>query len=91
MKQTLLHEAMKISELAYQLTNISTDDKRDLESYSNKELIEEAEYLLSTYFEGGHQNHDDLHNHYDDKEAQREARKNLRALKKLLAKHKPKG
>lgn len=91
MKQTLLQEAMKIGELAYQLTNISIDDKRKLESYSDAELIEEAEYLLSTYSEGGHQNHDDLHNRWDDKEAQREARKNLRALKKLLAKYKPKG
>lgn len=90
MKKTLLDKAMKINELAYSLTNISTDDKRELESYSDDEILDEAEYVLSTFFEANHINNDDLTNRFDDKEAQREARKQLKALQKLVAQYRKK-
>lgn len=85
MKQTLLQKAMKIRELEVTMQNIATDDKRPIESYTDTEILNEARYVLSTFYEGGHQNNDELTCEYGDKDAQREAKKQVAALKRLLA------
>jgi len=84
MKQTVLQKALKIGELELTLNNISFDDRRALESYSDAEILAEARYVLSTFHEGGHMNNDDLVCRYGDKAAQREARKQVAALNRLL-------
>jgi len=85
MKQTILQKALKIRELEVSLQNIAADDKRKLESYTDAEILSEAKYVLSCFFEGGHQSNDELICEYGDKAAQREAKKQVAALKRLLA------
>lgn len=85
MKQTVLQKAMKIRELQESLENISSDDKRPLDSYSDAEIIDEAKFVLSCFYEAGHNSNDELICEYGDKDAQREARKQVAALKKLIA------
>ena len=85
MTQTILQRALKIRELEVTMQNIAIDDKRAIESYTDAEILNEARYVLSTFYEGGHQNNDELICEYGDRDAQREARKQVAALKKLLA------
>ena len=83
--KTILQKALKIRELSETLQNIAHDDKRQIESYTESEILAEAKYVLFTFFEGGHQNNDELICEYGDKAAQREAKKQVTALKRLLA------
>jgi len=83
--QTVLQRALKIRELQVSLSNIAQDDKRSLESYTDDEILSEAKYVLACFYEGGHQSNDELICEYGDKNAQREARKQVAALKRLLA------
>lgn len=85
MKQTVLQKAMKIRELQESLENISHDEKRSLDSYSDAEIIEEAKFVLSCFYESGHNSNDELICEYGDKDAQREAKKQVAALKRLIA------
>lgn len=81
---SLLKKALKIKELEVSLENISQDDKKKLEEYSDEEIMEEARYVLSTFFEGGHNNNDILIGEWGDKQDQKEAKKQVNALKRLL-------
>jgi hypothetical protein len=82
MKKTLLQKAMDITELSITMENIAQDDKRVLESYTDAEILHEAEYCLSCFYEGGHQSNDELNS--DDPEERRAAKKQVAALKKML-------
>jgi hypothetical protein len=79
----ILQQALKISELKVDLVNISSDDKRELTSYSDAEILAEARYVLSTYYEGGHHNNDELSGEYGA-DAVKEARRQVNALKRLV-------
>jgi len=80
-----LQEALDINELRVTLENISHDDKREVESYSKEELVSEAEYVLSCYYEGGHMSHDELHS--DDDETRKAAESQVRGLKRFIKKY----
>jgi hypothetical protein len=54
----MLNDALNIDELRVTMENISSDDKRAIESYTQKEVVSEAKYVLSTFFESGHLNND---------------------------------
>jgi hypothetical protein len=49
------------------LENCASDDKRELTDWTDEELLDEARYVLSTFREGGHANHDEMtdKDHYD--------------------------
>lgn len=81
----LLKSALNITELAHTMRNIATDDKRELESYTDAEIVAEAKYCLSCFNEGGHQSNDELTGEHGP-EAQREAKQQVSALKRLIAK-----
>lgn len=49
-----IEEASKIYELNLVLENISSDDNRELSSYTIPEVVDEAKYVLSNFFEDGH-------------------------------------
>ena len=53
-------EALAIPELAESLHNISCDDGIKITDYTKYEILSEADYVLSTFFEGGHWNNEDL-------------------------------
>ena len=63
-----LRKANEIQELWVCLENISSDDKRDISSYSAKEVVDEAKYVLSTFFEFGHINNDSYIGEYGEDE-----------------------
>jgi hypothetical protein len=63
-----LRKANEIQELWVCLENISNDDKRDISSYSVKEVVDEAKYVLSTFFESGHMNNDSYIGEYGEDE-----------------------
>lgn len=86
--------ALKIAELEYQLVNINAvDDKLEPDVYlaniSDQEIINEAEWRLSGFFEYGHDNNDRLNG--EDKNERADARKNVRQLYAFLKKYKPVG
>ena len=83
MKQTILQRALSIRELEVTLENISSDDKRPIESYTDEEILAEAEYVLDCFYEGGHTSHDELYGVYGP-EAQQSARKQVKDLNSLL-------
>jgi len=80
----ILKDALKIRELQVSLENISTDDKRDINSYTDKEIRDEAVYVRSLYSEGGTMCRAELDGEYGVDE-QRKARKAVRDLDKLIA------
>lgn len=80
----ILKDALKIRELQVSLENISTDDAREINSYSDKEIRDEAIYVRSLYSEGGTMCREELDGEYGVDE-QRKARKAVRDLDKLIA------
>jgi hypothetical protein len=87
-KSRFWSEVLDIDELTYTLENVSADDKRPLDSYSVEEVIAEAEYVLSTFFEPGHYNGDAYSGEFEDGEyTQKWARGEVRKLKALIAKY----
>lgn len=76
---------MAIRELECVLNNISVNNKRPLTSYTEEEIKHEARYVLSTFYESGHCNNEDLTCEWGDEDAQRSARQQVKALRKLLA------
>lgn len=72
---------MQISELAYSLENISTDDKRDIDSYTDQEILDEAGYVLGLFTNPNetHWNAEDLRGE-NGEEQQKWARAEVRKL-----------
>jgi hypothetical protein len=83
-KNKILETALKIRELQVTLENISTDDKREINSYTDKEIRAEAVYVRSLYSESGTMCREELNGEYGVDE-QRKARKAVRDLDKLIA------
>jgi hypothetical protein len=47
-------DALAIPELTFDLENISMDDKKSISDYTQKEIVHEAEWVLSNFYESGH-------------------------------------
>jgi len=60
MSRAIIKAAMAIDELASTLNNISEDDHKAIEDYTDAEIVHEAKYVLSCFYEGGHMNNDAL-------------------------------
>jgi hypothetical protein len=86
--QILLEDAPCSEELDYQISN----DFNFWSKASDSEIVEEIEYVISTYYESGHDNYETLHPigvaplkyRKEAKEAQAERRKELKELKAVL-------
>jgi len=85
MKNNFLKDAFKSEELSISLDNISTDDGKEIEDYTRQEIIAEARYVLSCFYEGGHLNNEWLNSHI--KEYRKEAQREVRALKSFIKKY----
>ncbi len=81
-----IKDALKIDELNYDLQNISSSDNKEVEEYTQKEVIDEAEYVLSCFYEGGHSLNEDLNS--ENKKIKEEAEKQTKQLKKYIDKYK---
>ena len=62
MTRAIIKSALAISELAYTLDNISTDDKKEIEDYTDAEILHAAEYVLGLFIDPNesHWNAEDL-------------------------------
>lgn len=88
--QILLENAPCSDELDYQVSN----DFNFWSKASNSEIVEEIEYIISTYYESGHDNYETLHPgdlnftplkyRKEAKKAQVERRDELKELKAVL-------
>ena len=70
-------DALNIDELQISLRNISEDDKREITSYSQKEIVDEAKWVFSVYNESGTISNERLLGEwgaYDKKSAQADVR-----------------
>jgi predicted nucleic acid-binding protein len=85
MNTNFLKDALKSEELSISLDNISTDDGKEIEDYTPQEIIAEARYVLSCFYEGGHLNNEWLNSHI--KEDRKEAQQEVKALKSFIKKH----
>ena len=84
--RAIVKAAFKIRELHQSLLNISQDDNKEIEDYTDYEIVNEAKYVLSTYFESGHINNDMFNGEYGAV-AEREATQDIRKMKVLIAKY----
>ena len=81
-----IKDALSICELSGSLERISSDDNREIESYTQQEILDEAKWVLSEFFEGGHSSNDAL-NGESGIEAKKEAQKEVRYLKAFIKKY----
>jgi|DEB0MinimDraft_3_1074331.scaffolds.fasta_scaffold104301_2 DNA primase len=87
--RAILKAASKINELSYTLDNISADDGKEWDDYTDAEIVDEAEYVLHTFYEDGHYNGQALSGENEDGEYdQKWARGEVRKLKSLIKKYK---
>jgi hypothetical protein len=86
--RTIIKSAMAISELAYDLDNISTDDKKKIEDYSDEEIVREARHVLGLFTDPNetHWNAEDLRGE-NGPEQQKWARGEVRMLNAFIKKY----
>jgi hypothetical protein len=80
-----LKDAFKSDELYISLETIATDDGKAIKDYTLREVLSEARYILSCFYEGGHMNNEWLNS--DDIKEKREALKEVKALKSFINKY----
>lgn len=81
----IIKAATNIRELAYDLENISQDDKKQISDYTDAEILHEAKYILEIYHESGTVSNDALMGEHG-KDEQKSARDDVRKLKALIKK-----
>ena len=86
--RAIIKSAMAISELAYDLDNISTDDKKKIEDYSDEEIVREARHVLGLFTDSDetHWNAEDLRGE-NGPEQQKWARGEVRMLNAFIKKY----
>ena len=86
--RAIIKAAQNIEELSIDLDNISTDDRKAIEDYTDEEIVREARYVLSLFVDPfeSHFNAEDYRgeNGYD---RQKWARGEVRKLKALIKKY----
>ena len=82
----LVTDATKCTELNHFLEIISTDDNKEIDDYTDAEIIAEAQYVIGLYTEGGTAQSESLSGDCG-KQSQRNARRELKELKWFLKKH----
>ena len=82
----IVRDMLKCNELNHVFINIlCVDDQKDVNDYSDEEIIAEAKYQLSLYFENGTSNNHMLTGEYGAQD-QRIAKKEMTQIKKFLSK-----
>jgi len=83
--KSVLQAAMSIDELANNLKQIAQDDKKEVNQYTAAEIVHEAKYILSCFYEDGHLNNEDLQGEHGP-EQQKWARSEVRKLNAFIKK-----
>jgi hypothetical protein len=86
--RAIIKAAFKIDELAYDLDNIATDDKKKVEDYTDSEILYEAKHVLGLFLDdtNPHWNNEDLHGE-NGLEQQKWAIGEVRKLKAFIKKY----
>lgn len=85
--RAILKDIQKSGELMESLYNISHDDKCEISDYTDEQLVNEAKYVLSCFYEGGHINNDALIGESEDDPCNRAwALREVKALKRIINK-----
>lgn len=88
MARAIIKAALAIDELASTLNNISEDDHKDIQDYTDADIVSEAKYVLSCFYEGGHMNNDALIGEMEHDECNAAwARREVKKLRSLIAKY----
>ena len=86
METQIINDMQKVDELIRSFRNVlCLDDNKELEDYSNEEILYEANYILSCYYESGHQNNFMLLGE-NGKEEKAIANKEVKKLRKFINK-----
>jgi hypothetical protein len=83
--RSIIKSAMSIDELANNLQQISQDDKKEINDYTDAQIVHEAKYILSCFHEAGHLNNEDYIGENGD-EFQKSARDQVRKLNAFINK-----
>ena len=86
--RAIIKSALAIDELKNNLENIAQDDKKEIDQYTDKELVSEAKYVLEMFLDGTnpHWNYEDLQGE-NGPEQQKWAQGEVRKLKAFIKKY----
>ena len=86
--RAIIKSALAISELAYSLENISTDDGKQISDYTDSEIVNEAGYVLGLFTDPNetHWNAEDLRGE-NGEDQQKWARAEVRKLVSFIKKY----
>lgn len=83
----MVEDALKIEELRHVLQNIAHDDSKEIEDYSEKEILHEADYVLGMFAAGsGWTQRESLEGDHGPEE-KKWAQKQVRQLKAFIKKY----
>ena len=83
----IVRDLLRCDELAHVfINNLCVDDSKDINDYTDQELVAEAKYQLGMYYENGTTNNDMLMGVYT-REEQIKAQKEVRQIKRFLSKY----
>jgi hypothetical protein len=87
--RAIIKSALAIDELQNNLENIATDDKKEIDQYTDAEILVEAKYVLEMFLDGTnpHWNYEDLQGE-NGPEQQKWAQGEVRKLKAFIKKYK---
>jgi len=88
MTRAIIKSAMAISELSNSLDNISADDKKQIQDYTDAEILHEAKYVLGLFTDPNetHWNAEDLRGE-NGASQQKWAKAEVRKLKAFIKKY----
>lgn len=88
MTRAIIKSAMAISELSNSLDNISADDKKQIQDYTDAEILHEAKYVLGLFTDPNetHWNAEDLRGE-NGSEQQKWAKSEVRKLQAFIKKY----
>ena len=88
MTRAIIKSALAISELNYVLDNISTDDKKKIEDYTDAEILHEANHVLGLFTDPNesHWNAEDLRGENGESQ-QKWAKAEVRKLQAFIKKY----
>ena len=86
--RAIIKSALAIDELKNDLVNIATDDKKEIDQYTDAEILKEAKYVLEMFLDGTnpHWNYEDLQGE-NGPEQQKWAQGEVRKLKAFIKKY----
>ena len=86
--RAIIKSALAIDELKNDLQNIASDDKKEIDQYTDKEILTEAKHVLDLFVNGTnpHWNYEDLQGE-NGPDQQKWARSEVRKLKAFIKKY----